>query len=589
MTLHVLLKTLTSGNDWWNSLTAKAASILESVGLAITNKIERDLNLSLALGGFFWERAARDTTRALKASQRMVYTLASNSLYVPPTERKTFLLGPAKDNDDEEDAFESLNTPVDEIKTVTRKIQDIFSGTSRTNGRSLSSLMGRNASISDRARRAYVARKKRILDREREPLAARIGRLAGDVIDGSWKMKEDISAEPAGYKTRALREGVSIGVQALGALTGAVASVALPSSAPKEFVQNQLSAAAAFDIAADLESLKKNKENLALNLQLCLEDPADTWLVPELLQAIESKEKVDRTKLEGVVSKMISVRDKLKADITTDKVNFSAAEEKERVRQLVEVISRLAKDAAGKDAGTLLTKELVWDIDFLTDSLEIIDPVNQISEEIATRIGSETKQQQSKENSLLSAFSEEPRIINGIVFSDSDRGEESLTDEFVNDEAVDTFSSVQAHFYDDLPENMHFAHVNEHKLMVETAFRPEVLPEEALEQQQNIIVSPQEALKSVMDVEAEVEVAPMTNVNGAVEVVLSDEKPSRSVAVEVLAGDFEFTNVKAAKAVQRVDGDMSNIPEKENLLVTFALRSLDVVFFVAEKIILVSR
>jgi len=270
-------------------------------------------------------------------------------------------------------------------------------------------------------------------------------------------------------------------------------------------------------------------------------------------------------------------------------VNFSAAEEKERVRQLVEVISRLAKDAAGKDAGTLLTKELVWDIDFLTDSLEIIDPVNQISEEIATRIGSETKQQQSKENSLLSAFSEEPRIINGIVFSDSDRGEESLTDEFVNDEAVDTFSSVQAHFYDDLPENMHFAHVNEHKLMVETAFRPEVLPEEALEQQQNIIVSPQEALKSVMDVEAEVEVAPMTNVNGAVEVVLSDEKPSRSVAVEVLAGDFEFTNVKAAKAVQRVDGDMSNIPEKENLLVTFALRSLDVVFFVAEKIILVSR
>ena len=72
-----------SDNAFWNSLRAKAAEILDSVGIYIENRIERDSGILAAVGIFAVYRIRRDVGRALPAAGRAARTLllAANSTY----------------------------------------------------------------------------------------------------------------------------------------------------------------------------------------------------------------------------------------------------------------------------------------------------------------------------------------------------------------------------------------------------------------------------------------------------------------------------------------------------------------------------
>mmetsp|Transcript_12629 Transcript_12629/g.18138 ORF Transcript_12629/g.18138 Transcript_12629/m.18138 type:complete len:710 (-) Transcript_12629:56-2185(-) len=523
------IQTVTSTPDWWKSLAVKSSTLLESVGLVLVNKLERDIKLSLALGGFFWERVARDSTRVLKAaSSTPLRALSSNSSFV---QQKLLLPSTTE-------LYESLNTPQDELKVVIRNMQDIFSGTiTNKDKRALNSLIGRDISTSDRARRAYLARKKDVLKKQQQPLAITIANLAREVVvDGPRVLKEEIFTQPAGFKVRSVFQSIPFEL-----------GTALPSSSSSTTATTTTSPKV---LSLPPSDAKKNHKNLALNIELCLSDPAGTWLIPETIQ--NATNAADRTKtLKHVICKMIDVRDELlsSAESTAD-ANL------QHVQQLVKEIETLAREAVGQDAATLLVKELVWDVDFLSDSLEIVTNSNPLKDSnnaknIVTKI---SKFKESEKNNRLKEEAE--RL------------------------SQNTFMEDQVPFFVTVADNEQLIATPSH-YMVELETTPiEIIQPEILyaDKPEEFAVD-NEIMKAtkIMDVSLEDD----TNVVFP-SVLVSEE----GHGVELLADDFEFSNVKAALPPEE-DSSNNRDSGKENLLTTVTLRSLDAVFFIVEKLLLV--
>lgn len=245
-----------SDNAFWNSLKAKAAEILDTVGIYIENRIERDSGILAAVGIFTIERIRRDVGRALPAAGRAARTflLSANSTYAErmletkpfalPSERSSSssssaLVGTAVDYDDDrggrstyDDGEPSSTTPADEVREVVEAIREILSGgddASSSTSSSSSPLRRRRravrsfapagtARLAERQRLAYGARKRTLLKREREGPDRRLGRAIGSVTDATWEFRREMQTDAgreAGYRTAGVRRALAAGATRL--------------------------------------------------------------------------------------------------------------------------------------------------------------------------------------------------------------------------------------------------------------------------------------------------------------------------------------------------------------------------------------
>ena len=77
-----VFKTAMNWDNIFGSLQAKAEEVFESVKIAVTNRIERDLKLSISLGLFALDRAVKDSGRTLGAAkERTVFLLSEESSF----------------------------------------------------------------------------------------------------------------------------------------------------------------------------------------------------------------------------------------------------------------------------------------------------------------------------------------------------------------------------------------------------------------------------------------------------------------------------------------------------------------------------
>lgn len=77
-----IFKTAMNWENIFGSLQAKAEEVFESVKIAVTNRIERDLKLSVTLGLFALDRAVKDTSRTIGAAkERTVFLLSDKSSF----------------------------------------------------------------------------------------------------------------------------------------------------------------------------------------------------------------------------------------------------------------------------------------------------------------------------------------------------------------------------------------------------------------------------------------------------------------------------------------------------------------------------
>lgn len=181
------LKTL-SDTKMWKAVSRKAGDFLESVKLAVMNKVERDAMTLAALGVFAWERAVRDAARALPASTSSTTQIDNAPLLLS----------------NKSSAKDSMTTPMDEIKSVTTAVADILKtgcGATRSGGDGATGVL-RNAAAK-RASNAQTFQRTYQQAKAKEARSKDPTRAAAGVVDTAWQLKRELQVEQnvPGYKT----------------------------------------------------------------------------------------------------------------------------------------------------------------------------------------------------------------------------------------------------------------------------------------------------------------------------------------------------------------------------------------------------
>ncbi|KAL7535099.1 hypothetical protein ACHAWF_005058 [Thalassiosira exigua] len=582
---------------FWNSLKAKAAEIIDSVGIYIENRIERDAQTLAAVGLFTLDRIRKDVGRALPAAGRQArrLLLATNSTYaerlLDATDETPFALPSERSLTDREvldgygDLYDELSTPADEIRQVVEAISDILAGRDRPDSsRGVRSFApAGTARLAERQRRAYGARKKTVLRREREGAGKRLGRAAGAVSDATWELRREMQSDrgrEAGYRTRGVRKALAAGAIKLldagreggrrllggegrvGMLDG---DVGVAGDQPMEVVDvtpleeegiiqdviEESNMEYAPDGLLSPQGFVEEKRRLISSLESCLSQPSETWLTQEAVaRATANGVILDGTVLREVITGMVTLRDgfqkelaQLEAEPTSSDAGRLTMEyvgaELRQMKLMIDSVSSLAASAAGESAASLLKRELEGFVlsDSLDDIVEIeLERMEQLlAERVAAReenLRSERKRQRDQRQRYRQNVVVEPEPFEERAFGDS------VT---VDRAATQTARSAQWN-------GGMFTEV-------------EVL-----------LSSPS---SGVVEGAGRTAYGDGTTSGGAVEVVSDSEYADYERRFKPASGGVDEASV--AEADER----------KDNPAVDLALRALDVLFFVGEKVFLV--
>jgi len=383
-----------TNSEWWGSIRAKTDEILDSAKILIENRIERDSKLFASLGLFAWERAKRDVARALpetgrtgaavgRAMRTAARQLAANSSYAEYIPEENFILPPSKYGEGvETNVRDELNTVGDEIKSVTESIRDILSGkgvdgdgvdTSPRRGLRSVAPAGTGSQAAERQRRAYQRRKETVLAREKEGIDKKFRRGVESVTDAAAEIKREMAVEGnrAGYRSEKAVKAIEgkaaaamgqlplgIGQRLFGGLGGG----------RNEPARAELREAAVVMPVLTREDLLEEKARFAAALRLCLEAPEKTWLTPVVTEEFNFENRtLDEKALEDVITTMICVRDDLEVDEETIDDGTVASEPEmegifEELRQMnanVDTLTSLAAVASDYEAAERLKAELL--------------------------------------------------------------------------------------------------------------------------------------------------------------------------------------------------------------------------------------
>uniref|UniRef100_A0A7S2PJQ5 Uncharacterized protein n=1 Tax=Skeletonema marinoi TaxID=267567 RepID=A0A7S2PJQ5_9STRA len=446
-----------SDNKFWNSVRAKGFELIDTVGIIIANRIERDTKTLAAIGIFGLERIRQDLGRALPAAGRQVkkLLLSSNSTYVDQlldaTENTPFALPSERSMTERE----MLTTPADEIKSVTGAILEILAGNELPESSSSSfSSPRRNlgsfapagtSKLAERQKRAYQARKKTVLKREREGIDRSFGRTIGSLTDATWELRREMqtgAGREAGYRTKGVRRALAAGATNLlqsgrdesrklisGSRNRYERMIGGSSEPTPDANQNIMDVSAVeeaeiiqevmeetnYEYAEDgllsPSSFLEEKRRLIATLDSCLSQPGNTWLTKEVVtQATNTGINLDNDVLKEVITTMVTLRDQLQREVDEAeerqwmdlRIEYVQTELR-RLKEMVDSISSLAFSAAGENAATLLRNELQGFV--LSDNLdEIIDTeLGRMEQVLAERVAARTEEVQSQRRQAMEA------------------------------------------------------------------------------------------------------------------------------------------------------------------------------------------
>ena len=438
-------KTL-NDNELWNSFTAKAETFVESAKIFVQNRIERDAQLLASIGVFAWERALKDVGRALpsagksgagmaKKMRDSLFLLTNNSSFIEPTDN--FILPPSKYSPGvETSAFEELNTPLDEIKSVTEAIRDILAGKTVSQDRGLRSVApaGRSKSA-ERQKMAFDRKKDTVLKREKEGIDAKVMRATSTLTDAAWEIKREMEVEgnEAGYRAKTAQRNLEgtysgflggstnktfrgLGDRLFGAKSSNTVAPIIKSSAdlPEERLSLQL---------ITQSDLNSERERLVQTLNNCLANPSETWLKRSVTDVSTNEsitdsldESINTTELpqnarsgrdgtpamtslneatwESLITTMILARNDIEAQCSNEADTFENEDkifaELRKLETTVNMLSGFAAASAGYEAAQMLKSELLGDDeDTLLSSLDNLIDLRiqqQTQEQKRTRI-----------------------------------------------------------------------------------------------------------------------------------------------------------------------------------------------------------
>mmetsp|Transcript_16470 Transcript_16470/g.25612 ORF Transcript_16470/g.25612 Transcript_16470/m.25612 type:complete len:866 (+) Transcript_16470:176-2773(+) len=668
-----IFQTLTD-NEMFTSIKAKATEIIDSAKIYVSNRVERDAKLLASVGIFAWERAVKDVARALPASgtsgaavgravRRAARQLSDSSSF---DEMQAAL----KEQEAEEakrrleegelNLYEELNTPMDEIKSVTRSIRDILSGnalpsTSSRNignfgsdgnegddGAGAGSILGGiggnvgakpsmanrglrsvapagQASLKERQQRAYQRKKSTVLKKQKEGFSPKLGRAAGGLVDTAWEMKQELKTETSkpGYRT----EGVRNFIEAAAAETQRSIKAAeekkqrllgrdektveqylappkIPDTLPDWAVSAESTANAnenAKQFAKELteevakETLLEERERIISSMQLCLGNPEECWLMPDVLTDPSSTSSatsgdgviiIDDDALRETVTAMICARDDLEADdpaVVENKSVDELVEDLKRMKSSVDMITSLAAAAAGDKAARSLSDILYGrregeEGEALLLNLDDIDTIFAPDPGLFMADFIDVVEERTPQQPLI--MEQDVDMSTRAWFADVAQAQDiPLIDKEVDDTVVTVEASNPDVVVDGVvPEVM--------KTVSKTPFATEVEVE---------IVSPEKPRSATVVADAVVSSVKTSPQQVSVEVVDDTDNAFRTTTEVEVVSDTDFDNaVGQVKSAETVGEEENEVAESEPPLpIVLLLRTLDVVFFLLEKILTV--
>ena len=588
----------------------------------IENRVERDSKLLASIGIFAWDRIQKDVSRALPSSGRSganiankmrkaLFQLSSNSSFVEYVPEDNFILGPSKYGDDAADPpsiYDQLNTPMDEIKSVTESIRDIISGkniptTTSTSQRGLKSVApGGTSQKSDRQRRAYLRRKETLLAREKESVDKKVSRAAGSVVDAAWEIKRELNVEgnQPGYRTEKIRERAKLaGEQAILAASAGTKEISkllagdkkdsgklMPGSDYND--ESAYKAGMSSDIESKkadfrqeqeveidksktppkfeltIEALLKERSRFATSLSLCLDQPENTWLAPDTNDS-EFNENLDDEALREVITMMILTRDSFDSDINdlflygSDFDNVKILENLERMETYIDNIVSLAAVCAGYNAAEKLRAELSG---VNEETIGLLSSLKKIREYVE----SAEKEQENKKQPT-----------------------ENIDFEYISDEHISATESNQFEFTEEKDVEV----IEEDDIFVEITIS-DVLPMDVNEKEDFDLSDEQSIFgkKSLENKFVDTDVVKFESGDFEEKSLsgqnsINEDLVSATATVELVTEDENITE-KFSDA-KTVSSELEDEVEDKNpnIILTLTLRSFDVLFYIVEKTITV--
>ena len=407
-------------------------TLLTSLSVFAWQRIVKDVARALPASG-------RSSANMAKKMRDALFQLTSNSSYVPyTTSSKEFLLPPSKYSQQaqqqrQQAEEEEWNSPLDEIKVVTAQIQDILQGKTvlsveDLNPRGLKSVVPAGSTMNtERQRRAYLRRKEQINNRQRDSnIPKTMGRVVSTVSDTVWELNRELQAQgnDPGYRVETFVRNIQGStsdpwIKKLGSESSSSKKYAFFLDDPdpmddderdldrrtmnsetttitakfnnnnnkEEMKYSSSSSSGMYDHGNNrlsLSTLQDERTRFTTGIRLCLEQPQNTWLVPELIQAhvqqglFKDKDTSTKESIENVISTMTFIRDSVEADMeqceseTDDTYNETRRIiEFKKLRQMLDSIVSLAAAAVGSAAADRLRDELM-DKDSTVDLLESI-------------------------------------------------------------------------------------------------------------------------------------------------------------------------------------------------------------------------
>ena len=529
----------------WKGLKRDAGNLMESVGIFVANRIERDAKLLGAVGLFAWERAVRDVARALPASgtsgaavgramRQAARQLGNSSSFEQMQEQQKSL-------QDLDNLYEELNTPMDEIKSVTRSIRDILKGetVSTASGRRLRSVApAGQINNAERQRRAYRRRKASTLKQEKEIL--NLQRAAGTVIDTAAEVRRELQVESSvpGYRTEAARKAIAAGAAETQRFLAAAKRDGWSKAlfAPSKDVQkdNIRLLVEAEDVetvkdevnAQAVSQLIEEQARVVERLDRVIANPGGTWLTAEVVRQFEGE--VDEKALGEVVTAMILTRDQWESTDTSEYESLSPAEMVDLLRDVkrtVDSIISIAASCAGM-AGAQCLRNVLYGLD---------------------------EEDADSRPSLLTLDEVEPSIAAAVEVAESLPDIEEDESSYVDGEVIER--TVVAEVVSEVHDR--------------TSGTVSVMPQD----------SPRTNEVYITDFDKEY-------IDSRVEDAEYDPN-IRMASAEVISDD-DFENAVGAKRVASVDDKTEQGEKKDDIIATVLLRSLDVLVLVIEKVFTVS-
>ena len=528
-----VLKTL-GNTKLWKAVSAQASDAFESLGIWVSNKVEQDVKTLLALGVFAWDRAVRDVARALPAAstraKKTVLSLTNSSSF-------------SEDNTSTGRAT-IKSRPADEIKSVSREVMGILSGQQRAGtGRSLrTAAPAGSLNAGERQRRAY--RQRRRIDRQDKDMT----RIAGNVVDSAFELRRELKAETnkPGYKTEPVRKAIEAGVVGTGNLLQSVKESARLSAAKRKearrLQQARDNSLPSFTSMEELAGALRDEEHrIGRLLNECIEDPSNTWLNKDVIEG--SMKEFDEQSLRSLVFSMVLLKSSIRNH------------ESEDLNASVESLLSSLEDI----------------------KLGVEEVYQEACKSLPAKVGVELRNQlyglqESSEKPLILLLNDkiDPAIM--IQSPSTATFEQMKEDQVRAKESVDNLASEPAGFVDAT-------------VVVETNDVSRGTVESVTSNQNYFFAGQHEVVSPTAhdEVARENLVAEIVSDNDDARTVDSSEMENDGLVAE-LVNDIDFeANFGGRKATTAADLDEEEVKEP-NLAIQLTLRTLDVIFFVLEKV-----